>query len=187
MGAAWSCHVGITIPSTITNGELTIQDEIVGTKPRSVTFPKGAGPCSSYQSYAGGSPKAKLCSRRRHGRSSRLSKASLRLLQAMTGRPYVPLGCVVSDRARPSVSSSVFAGRDSSSELDQPTSQGDFASALWNRARKNGSQSARTTVIKPGHGALQGNRAVQQQGGSDGIMSSTQPRCVIPEVLDQEA
>jgi hypothetical protein len=142
MGAASSSHVGITIPSTITNGELTIQDEIWGPS-QEQSFPKGAGPRSPCWSYAGVSLKAKLCSHRRHGRSSRLSKAT-QIIASNDGSSMASHWVCSIGQSKASVSSSYSSSYETtSSELDQLTSQGDFTSALWNRARKKMAASLR--------------------------------------------
>jgi translation initiation factor 4G len=92
-------------------------------------------------------------------------------MQAMTGRPMAS-HWVYRDRAR----FGIFVASSyetTGSNFDQLTSQGDFTSALWNRARKNGSGNSlgAYTADNSGHGRAPGNRAALQQSGSDGSMS----------------
>lgn len=96
------------------------------------------------------------------------------IIASNDGSSYgVPLGCSIATEQGSASSSIASSYETSSSNFDPLTSQGDFTSALWNRARKNGSGNSlgAYTADNSGHGRAQGNRAVQQQSGSDGSMS----------------
>jgi hypothetical protein len=96
------------------------------------------------------------------------------IIASNDGSSYgVPLGCSIVTEQGSASSSMTSSYETTSSNFDQLTSQGDFTSALWNRARKNGSGNSLSayTADNSGHGRVQGNRAVLQQSGSDGNMS----------------
>jgi hypothetical protein len=96
------------------------------------------------------------------------------IITSNDGSSYgVPLGCGIVTEQGSAASSIASSYETANSNLEQLTSQGDFTSALWNRARKNGSGNSLSayTADSSGHGRAQGNRSVIQQSGSDGSMS----------------
>jgi hypothetical protein len=96
------------------------------------------------------------------------------IIASNDGSSYgVPMGCSIVTEQGSASSSIASSYETTSSNFEQLTSQGDFTSALWNRARKNGSGNSLSayTGDNSGHGRAQGNRAVLQQSGSDGNMS----------------